>query len=321
MRNIPVVSAGSIARACQQPARCRARQVDGSPVIASRAASPFRWTVGRRGRHGGAVSLPTALSLLLIAATPPGPGAARAAYTRSIAVPPAAAAQRPLVVLDAGHGGPDPGAVNAATELREKDVTLQIAHAIRDALLATGRVRVALTRDDDRYIPLRDRFGIARRMKADLFLSIHCDSAANGAPAGATAYTLSDVASDKEAARLAARENRSDAIAGVPLDRDAGLSSILIDLTLRETMDASAGFARLLGREARALIPTRSEFHRTASLLVLKAPDMPSLLFETGYLSSARDAAFLASAAGRARIAESVKRAVAVYFARRASPR
>ena len=247
-------------------------------------------------------------------------------YKVSIPVPPAkplalppvrGAEDRPLVVIDAGHGGVDPGAINPENGLREKDVTLAIARAIRDSLLATGRVRVALTRDDDRYILHRERFGIARRLKADLFISIHCDSVGTGTPTGATAYTLSDVASDKEAARLAARENKSDVIAGVNLDRDADVSSILIDLAQRETMNASAGFARLLGREARPLIPTKENFHRTASLLVLKAPDMPSILFETGYLSTPQDAAFLASAEGQRKIAESVRRAVEVYFARR----
>ena len=228
---------------------------------------------------------------------------------------------RPLVVIDAGHGGVDPGAINPLTGLREKDVTLKIARAIRDALVDSGRVRVALTRDDDRFIILRERFGIARRLKADLFISVHCDSVGTGTPTGATAYTLSDVASDREAARLAARENRADVIAGVTLDRDPDVSSILIDLTQRETMNASAGFARLLGREARPLIPTKSNFHRTASLMVLKAPDMPSILFETGYISTASDAAFLDSKEGREKIAESVRRAVDVYFARRMAVR
>ncbi|MBN8838781.1 MAG: N-acetylmuramoyl-L-alanine amidase [Sphingomonadales bacterium] len=226
-------------------------------------------------------------------------------------------ADRPLVVIDAGHGGPDPGAINPATGLREKDVTLKIAKAIRDALVASGRVRVALTRSDDRYLVLRERFGIARRMHADLFISIHCDSVGAGDATGATAYTLSEVASDKEAARLAARENKSDIIAGVDLDQNPDVSTILIDLTQRETMNASAGFARLLGREAAPLMPTKAKFHRMASLMVLKAPDMPSILFETGYISNPKDAAFLDSKAGRTKIAESVKRAVQIYFARR----
>ena len=258
-------------------------------------------------------------------------GRSKPHYTVSTPVPPPQKAlplpvvqgddNRPLVVIDAGHGGVDPGAINPVNGLREKDVTLKIAKAIRDSLLASGRVRVALTRDDDRYLVLRERFGIARRLRADLFISIHCDSAGNDAATGATAYTLSDVASDKEAARLAARENKADVINGVDLDRNPDVSSILIDLTQRETMNASAGFARLLGREARPLIPLKDNFHRMASLMVLKAPDMPSILFETGYISNPADAALLGSTDGRARIAESVRRAVEIHFARRMAMR
>ena len=315
----------------------------------------FGWTPGGAIRHGAGVSPLAALLLLLLpvpAHAGTGEDAPRVAvasaeepvalpflpwparkprYVVSQTVPPAAKPlplprvqgqdDRPLVVIDAGHGGVDPGAINPDTGLREKDVTLKIAKAIRDKLIESGRVRVALTRADDRYILHRERFGVARRLKADLFISIHCDSVGNGDAAGATVYTLSDVASDKEAARLAARENKSDVIAGVTLDRDADVSSILIDLTQRETMNASAGFARLLGREAKPLIPTKANFHRTASLLVLKAPDMPSVLFETGYISSADGAAFLDSREGRGKIAESVKRAVEVYFARRLAMR
>ncbi len=229
---------------------------------------------------------------------------------------------RPLVVIDAGHGGVDPGAVNASRGLREKDVTLKIARAIRDQLLAGGRVRVALTRNDDRYLVLRERYGIARRLKADLFISIHCDSAGAEEATGASVYTLSEVASDKEAARLAARENKADVIAGVDLgDTGADVSSILIDLTRRETMNRSAGFARLLGREARPLVPMKANFHRMASLMVLKAPDMPSILFETGYISNPADAAFLDSTTGRDRLAQSVRRAVEAHFARRMAER
>ncbi|HVF93260.1 MAG TPA: N-acetylmuramoyl-L-alanine amidase [Sphingomonas sp.] len=252
----------------------------------------------------------------------------RPKYKVSVAVPPRAKSaglprvqgddDRPLVVIDAGHGGVDPGAINTATGLREKDVTLRIARAMRDELLASGRVRVALTRDRDRYLILRERYGIARRLKGDLFISVHCDSVGSGDASGASVYTLSEVASDKEAARLAARENKADVIAGVNLgDAGADVSSILIDLTQRETMNASAGFARLLAREAKPLIPTKANFHRMASLMVLKAPDMPSILFETGYISNPVDAAFIDSPEGRKRIAESVRRAVEVYFARR----
>lgn len=273
------------------------------------------------GARFAAASAASPLSFL-----PFGWGKQQPRYKVTVPVPPARKSvlprvqgdeSRPLVVIDAGHGGNDPGAINAETGVREKDLTLKIARAIRDELLASGRVRVALTRDDDRYILHRERFGMARQLGADLFISIHCDSAGSVEATGATAYTLSDVASDKEAARLAARENKADIIAGVNLEESEDVSSILIDLAQRETMNASAGFARLLGREAKPLIPVKSNFHRMASLLVLKAPDMPSILFETGYLSNAQDAAFLDSREGRQRIAQSVRRAVEIHFARR----
>ncbi|SDA21869.1 N-acetylmuramoyl-L-alanine amidase [Sphingomonas sp. NFR15] len=225
---------------------------------------------------------------------------------------------RPLVVIDAGHGGQDPGAIAPSDGRREKDVTLRIAKAIRDELVESGRVRVALTREDDRFIVLQERFGIARKLHASLFISIHCDSVGSGDASGASVYTLSEVASDKESARLAARENKADIIAGVNLaSTSADISSILIDLTQRETMNSSASFARLLGREAQPLVPMKPNFHRMASLMVLKAPDMPSILFETGYISNPRDADFIDSDAGRHAIAESVRRAVDVHFARR----
>ena len=145
-----------------------------------------------------------------------------------------------------------------------------------------------------------------------------CDSTGSEGATGATAYTLSEVASDKEAARLAARENKADVISGVNLgEAPADVSSILIDLTQRETMNASATFARLLGREAKPLMPLKANFHRMASLMVLKAPDMPSILFETGYISNPSDAAFIDSPEGRHRIAQSIERAVEVHFARR----
>lgn len=225
---------------------------------------------------------------------------------------------RPLVVIDAGHGGHDPGAISPDTGLEEKDVTLKIAKAIRDALVKSGRVRVALTRSDDRYLQLRERYQIARRLRANLFISIHCDSVGSPDASGATVYTLSEVASDKEAARLAARENKADIISGVNLDATStDVSSLLIDLAQRETMNASAAFAQLLGREAKPLIPTKDQFHRMASLMVLKAADMPSILFETGYISNPDQAAFLNSEDGEDKIAESVRKAVEIHFAKR----
>lgn len=240
---------------------------------------------------------------------------------RGLALPPVEGprdASRPLVVLDAGHGGHDPGAINGGTGRREKDVTLAIVEAIRKELLKAGRVRVALTRADDRFLVLQERYGIARKLNADLFISVHADSADNAEAQGATVYTLSETASDREAARLAARENKADVINGVDLggQRD-DISSILIDLTQRETMNVSTNFARLLQREVAPYIAFRNPWHRFASLMVLKAPDTPSVLLETGYISNAQDAAFLSSSEGQDNIAKGVARAIEVHFARR----
>lgn len=231
-------------------------------------------------------------------------------------------ASRPLVVIDAGHGGHDPGAINPRNGLREKDVTLAIAKAIRNELVATGRVRVALTRDDDEYLMLPERYGIARRMRADLFISIHADSAETSQARGATIYTLSETASDREAARLAARENKADIINGVNLSGQSGdVPSILIDLTQRETMNLSSNFAQLLQREASPYVSFTKAYHRFASLMVLKAPDMPSVLFETGYISNDLDAAKLAASNGQRQIAKGVAQAINVHFARRLAMR
>jgi N-acetylmuramoyl-L-alanine amidase len=230
----------------------------------------------------------------------------------------ARSAERPLVVLDPGHGGKDPGAQSPFGNRREKDVTLAIATAIREALAASGRVRVAMTREDDRFIVLRDRYEIARRMGADLFISIHADAApSNDGARGATIYTLSEVASDKEAASLAEQQNGSDRIGGAALSEDASVNRILIDLAQRESMNISADFAALLRREASPFFPFRPEYHRFASLVVLKAPDVPSILFETGYLTNAVDSAYIQSEEGRRQIALGMKSAIETHFARR----
>ncbi len=227
--------------------------------------------------------------------------------------------ERPLIVIDAGHGGRDGGATSVHDGQPEKDIVLEIARAVRDELVRTNRVRVALTRDEDRFIELRERYEIARRLGADLFISIHADAAPlNDAARGATIYTLSEVASDREAALLAQRQNASDIIGGVDLKgRDAAVNLILIDLAQRESMDISADFARLLQREAGPLLPFRPEPHRFASLLVLKAPDVPSVLFESGYLTNLDDSRYLASPEGRTQIATGMRRAIEAHFARR----
>ena len=231
-------------------------------------------------------------------------------------------ARLPLVVIDAGHGGHDPGAVSPHDGSREKDITLALARAIRKDLLASGRVRVALTRADDRFLVLEERYGIARRLKADLFISVHADAAENQDASGASIYTLAEVASDREAARLAARENKANIINGVDLGAHSGdVSAILLDLTQRETMNLAADFARLLQREASDEVEFRTTAHRFASFIVLKAPDTPSVLFETGFVSNENDVAFLVSSAGQKKIARGVREAVQVHFARQIAGR
>lgn len=228
---------------------------------------------------------------------------------------------RPLVVIDPGHGGHDPGAIAPQTATREKDVTLGVARAIRDELLKGGRVRVALTRDDDRFLILQERAEIARGLKADLFISVHADAAPSAEASGATIYTLSEVASDRKAAQLAARENKADIINGINLRNEkADVSSILIDLAQRETMNASARFADLLKREGSAM-PFRGDYHKMAGFAVLKAPDTPAILLEVGYLTNPADVERITSVAGKAAIATGVRRAVDVHFARRFASR
>ena len=228
-------------------------------------------------------------------------------------------ADKPLVVIDAGHGGHDPGSLSLDGRYREKDATLAIAKALRDELLASGRVRVALTRSDDRFLVLQERREIARRLHADLFISIHCDSAPGSSASGATVYTLSEVSSDQVAARLAAKENKADVINGVDLGaQSSDVGNILIDLTQRETMNASSRFADLVQREMTDEgISFKTTYHRFAGLAVLKAPDVPAVLIETGYITDPGDLKLLFSREYQHRVAVGVGHAVEAHFARR----
>lgn len=228
-------------------------------------------------------------------------------------------ADKPLVVIDAGHGGHDPGSLSTDGKYREKDATLLIAKAIRDELLKSGRVRVALTRSDDRFLILQERREIARRLHADLFISVHCDSAPGSNASGATVYTLSEVSSDQVAARLAAKENRSDIINGVDLgDTSNDVSNILIDLTQRETMNASSRFADILQRQLTGQgVQFKTTYHRFAGLAVLKAPDVPAVLLESGYITDPGDLKKLFSNSYQHDLAVGVMQAVEAHFARR----
>jgi N-acetylmuramoyl-L-alanine amidase len=259
--------------------------------------------------------------------TPPGATVAPQARPRPEA--PAASARprsRPrkaVIVLDAGHGGHDPGAP-AATGGVEKDVTLAIARLARTAIERRARdkgvaVEVRLTRDDDRFVTLGNRVRLARQWRADLFISIHADAAPNLLARGASVYTLSEVASDREAARVAAKENKADLLAGVDLSGEDGeVASILLDLGKRDSMNASADFAQLVQRSMEPEgVLFRTQFHRFANFQVLRNLGVPAVLLETGFLSNADDSRYLFSSKGQRAIADGLADAVVGHFARR----
>jgi N-acetylmuramoyl-L-alanine amidase len=226
-------------------------------------------------------------------------------------------ASRPLVVIDPGHGGFDPGA--GTGEIKEKAVALAIALAVRERLLEGGGIRVAMTRDDDRFVPLSQRPGIARQLGADLFVSIHADSADADGARGASVYVLSERGSTDAAARFAARENEADTVNGISLaETTDSVGAILLDLSQREAQAGSVELAQLVLRELRGKLALHRDGLESAALAVLKAPDVPSILFETGYISNADDAAYLDSAEGRATIADAAARAIRAYLARAA---
>jgi N-acetylmuramoyl-L-alanine amidase len=228
----------------------------------------------------------------------------------------------PLIVIDAGHGGHDPGAIAPSGLYREEDLTLAMARATRDMLLVTGRFRVALTRDSDRFLVLEERYGIAQRLGASLFISIHADAAENTEASGAAIYTLSDTASDREASRLATRENRANMLGGVDLGgQSTDVRSILIDLTQRETMNRSVDFARTLQQVGGTHIPFRRGAHRFAGFVVLKAPEVPAILLEAGFITNPSDAARLGSVAGQQAIARGLTNGIIAHFARESAER
>ena len=229
---------------------------------------------------------------------------------------------RPLVVIDAGHGGRDPGAIGVdeqGKKFLEKDITLAMALSLRDALLRAGGIRVALTREDDRILPLGDRPEIARLLEADLFISIHADSAGErGDVSGASLYTLSAEASSEAAARFAARENDSDRLNGIVIEGETeAVSTILVELSQQRTQEDALAFAGLVLREGGERLAFHSQPRRSAALAVLRAPDVPSVLFESGFVTNRADRARLTTTEGRAQYAAVLARAVQVYFARR----
>jgi len=247
------------------------------------------------------------------AAADPAPAQARAAA-------PEPADQRPLIMVDAGHGGTDPGAI-AVGGVFEKDIVFGFAQALVEKLEAGGRYRVRMTRDRDVFVPLADRVRLAREARADLFVSIHADSI-SAAPQvrGATIYTNAEKATDLESAKLAERENRADAAAGVDAaEAPPDIADILQELTLRETRGFSSGFARTLMGQLSPVMEMSTKPHREARFVVLRSPDVPSVLVELGYLSSKRDLEMLQSPEWRAGVTGSMAKAIDLFFTNRAS--
>lgn len=262
--------------------------------------------------------------VLDLAAGKTGPGAVLTPASVSMMNPPVPKEKPkpplPMIVIDPGHGGQDPGAI-AVGGGYEKDITLAMAREVRRQLLATGRYRVALTRDKDVFIPLRDRPAMARAKGADLFISLHADSITGKQVRGLSIYTLSEKASDREAEMLAQRENQSDAIVGLDLSvQSADIANILIGMSQRDTMNQSRRFASLVLKNLDPKVAVLPGPLRSAGFAVLTAPDVPAILVEMGYLSHSQDAKLLGSDTHRKRMAGSLLRAVDGYFTGNAVP-
>jgi len=244
--------------------------------------------------------------------------AAPAPQTAAAPKPAAPPDTRPVVVIDPGHGGIDNG-TQASGEI-EKDLVLSFGLTLRDRLEKSGKYRVVMTRTDDTFIALDDRVRIAHSQSAALFVSIHADylPRSEGDVQGATIYTLSDKASDAEAERLAEAENRADAIGGVDLrEEPTDVADILIDLAQRETRTFSNRFARLLMNEMKAGVRMHKHPLKSAGFKVLKAPDVPSVLVELGYVSNKSDRDHLVSESWRSKTAGAMAQAIDTFLAKR----
>ena len=248
----------------------------------------------------------------------PGPVVASVDDTATQKQPAERRSAKPVIVLDPGHGGIDSGALSRGRKTKEKDIVLKFTQHLKSLLAATGRYEVILTRNDDRFLPLRDRVKIARNADAEMFIAIHADSIRGRSARGATVYTVSDQASDEEAAELASKENRSDVIAGVDLASESDeIAGILIDLAQRETKNYSIGMAKKMVRQMKSVTKLNRRPLRSADFRVLKAPDIPSVLIELGYLSSRGDERLLVSSSWRKKVAGALTKAIDGYFATR----
>lgn len=243
-----------------------------------------------------------------VAAVATSVAAIRSAPSRPIVRP---RASRPVIVIDAGHGGRDPGALGASS--REKDLTLAAALALRTRLQRDGRYRVVLTRDRDVYLTLEARLAAARRARADLFISLHADAGPNATARGATVFTLSDQGLSRAARRAM---NNEDWFAVEDAPPDATVSRVLLDLTQRATVNASAAFATLLIDEVRRHAVVRTHSHRDAGFYVLLAPDVPAVLLELGFMTNPLDEAALGDPARMRRLMGGVGDSIDRYFRR-----
>ena len=224
---------------------------------------------------------------------------------------------RPIVLIDPGHGGRDPGAPGVSGTVRESALALAMAQELADVLEARGRVRVALTREDDRYLTLEQRAAIARRLQAGLFVSLHMDSAPNPLAHGATVYSLSDVASSAEAANFAAAENAAGG--ALSSDADGSVRALLADVALREQMESSAGLATRMLRRAAGRVTLRPRAHQFAAFHVLRRAETPAVLIEAGYISNKVDEAMLMTREGRAPLVLVLAQAIEADLATRAA--
>jgi N-acetylmuramoyl-L-alanine amidase len=223
--------------------------------------------------------------------------------------------RKATVVIDAGHGGADPGAVNARKVL-EKDIVLSFAKVFRDALKQDPGINVIMTRDSDVFLPLRERVEIAQKHDADLFIAIHADIVRGRTARGTTLYTLSETASDAEAAELARKENMSDLVAGVDLpSENEAVSDVLIELLQRESKHLSMVFAKKSAERLSGVTMLTGKPIRSAGFVVLKAPDVPSVLVELGFLSSREDEKLLISPEWQSKTAKALAEAVQLYLA------
>ncbi len=220
-----------------------------------------------------------------------------------------------VVVLDPGHGGVDPGAIGVSGAY-EKNIVLVYAHDIKRRLEATGRFKVLMTRDRDVFLPLRERVRFGQHAEADLFVSLHVNTHRRKATRGFSIYTLSEKASDKEAAALAAKENKSDVIGGVNLGNYSDeVQNILIDFAQSKTNELSVSFARdILLKEVSGKTRLLKRPWRSAGFAVLKAPDVPSVLIEMGYISNPYEERKLRGQEGRSILSGAITTAIIRYF-------